>query len=176
MCEQVVGPVYFQLGRDERPPALCLACLDSWACEYDPASGCRPPSYWVDQIAQEARERETARRQEQPEQQRLRVLGPDEVPPAERPCWHCAGPVDDLGEMEHLYAGEGTFPPRVVLKVAALVPMETSPEEGEVCLLCVDRDLELFGRWLEIERDLCDPARLRHERALHRFVPEGTLR
>jgi hypothetical protein len=185
MCERIVGPVYLELGRDRQPPALCLDCFDSWACEYDPTPDRQPPSHWLQLTAQEARELETARRQEQPEPPTLRVLRPDEVPaePApDRPCWHCGGPVDDLGDMESTYAmapaypGRGAAPPRVVLKVAALVPEGTQPEVGEVCLLCLDKDLELFGRWAEIEHNLCDPGRRQLERALHHFVQEGTAR
>jgi hypothetical protein len=167
MCEEVAGPVYLELGRDGENAALCLDCFDSWACDYDSQSGQRPPSHWLTVTAQEARERETVRRQE-----------PAETPadaPSARPCWHCGGPVDNLDGWEATYAGDGTIPPSVALKVAAVVPVGTSPEVGEVCLLCLDRDLELFGRWKGIERDLCDPAGLRHERVLHRFVLDGTL-
>jgi hypothetical protein len=188
LCDRAAGPVYFELGRAERPPALCLACFDTWFCEYEEdSSGRRPPSHWVQLIAQEARDQETGRRQ-QPDQAQLRVLGPDEDPAAPapaRPCWHCGGDVDDLGDLENLYVGRegrsraaqgaaGAPPPHVVLKVAALVPMAIWPEIGEVCLVCADQELELFDRWAEIERDLCDPARRRHERGLRRFVEYGS--
>jgi hypothetical protein len=177
LCDRSAGPVWFELGRDARPPALCLACFDTWFAAYEnDGSGRRPPSHWVQLIAQEARDAETDRRQ-QPEKVQLRVLGPDEeppLPPPARPCWHCGGAVDDLGDLEGLYIGRaGGLPPRVALKVAALVPMATQPEIGEVCLLCADKDLELLARWVEIEGDLCDPASLRHERGLHRFVEHG---
>lgn len=167
MCDEAVDPAYLELGCDGSPPALCLGCFDSWACDHDPRSGQRPPSHWIALTAQEAREMETARRQESGE------TSPDSS--SARPCWHCGGPVDDLGGLEATYAGDGSLPPRVVLKVAAVVPAGTSPELGEVCLPCLDRDLELFGRWKGIERDLCDSARRQHERALHRFVQHGTL-
>lgn len=77
--------------------------------------------------------------------------------------------------MEATYPHDGTVPPRVVLKVAAVVPAGTSPELGEVCLLCLDRDVGLFERWKGIEQDVCDPDRRRHDRALHRFVEEGRV-
>jgi hypothetical protein len=172
-----VAPVHLVLGRDERPPALCLSCFDTWFCDYQPESGRKPPSHWITLTAQEARERESGRRQWPVEQLQLRVLGTDEAPPEPRParsCWHCSGPVDDLGDLEHLYVRRGDHEPaRVVLKVVALVTEGTQPEVGELCLLCLDRDLELHERWARVEDDLCDPARLRHERALHRWVWRG---
>jgi hypothetical protein len=67
MCEEVVGPVYLELGRDGEEAALCLDCFDSWACDHDPQSGQRLPSHWLALTAQEARELETARRQESAE-------------------------------------------------------------------------------------------------------------
>jgi hypothetical protein len=73
--------------------------------------------------------------------------------------------VDDLNGCEPEYQHAD-----VTLKVASLVPAGSLPEVGVVCLLCVDHDLELFDRWATIERTLCDPVKLRHERALHRFV------
>jgi hypothetical protein len=177
LCGRTVGPAYLVLGRDEHPPALCLACLDSWACDYDPDAGRRPPSHWVELVAREARERETARRQQPSALAPLRVLGRHEIAPERspaRPCWHCGETVEDLGGREHLYVGRDDHePPMVVLEVAALVPEGTQPEIGEVCLLCLDHDLELHERWPTIERDLCDPVRLRHERALRHFVEHG---
>jgi hypothetical protein len=178
LCQRTVGPVYLEVGREERPPALCLDCFDTWFCDYQPDSGRKPPSHWITLTAQEAREQESGRRlQAPPEQAQLRLLGPDEAPPEPppaRPCWHCGGPVDDLGDLEHLYVRRGGHEPaRVVLKVAALVPEGTQPEIGEVCLLCLDKDLELQERWAEIERDLGDPARRRHERELRRWVHEA---
>jgi hypothetical protein len=72
-----------------------------------------------------------------------------------------------LGE---LLSDAGIPPPRAVLLVAAVGGTGTWPELGQVCLRCVDHDLELLGRWAEIERDLCDPTRRRYERALVRFI------
>ena len=109
MCDQTVGPIWLEMGSDHRPPALCLDCFDGWACDHDPGSGRRPPSHRTALTAQEARERETAGRLDQPEQLR-------------RPCWHCGEPVNDLGDAEGAYQGA-----QVVLKVAALVPSGTSP-------------------------------------------------
>jgi hypothetical protein len=143
LCEKGVGPVYLEVGGETQPPALCLSCFDLWACDHDPASDRLPPSRSLQVMAQEAREREADRRQGQ------------EPAPA-RPCWHCGGSVDD------------PEPSRVMLKAAALVPNSTTPEVGEICLPCLDHDLGLGKRWARIERDLCDPQRLRHERAPHR--------
>lgn len=156
MCEQMVGPTYLEIGPDQSPPALCLDCFDVWACDHDPAGGRRPPSHWIRLTTQEARERETARRWDQPGRH------------GRRPCWHCGEGVNDLGDAEGDFRGA-----QVVLRVAALAPSGTSPEIGQVCLLCVDHETGLLERWAEIERDLCDPARLRHERALHRWVRDG---
>ncbi len=157
MCEEGVGPIYLELGRDGDTPSLCLGCLDT--CEGDPRSGRRPPSYWMALTAQQARELETARRQESgattPHSSSARL------------CWHCGGPVDDLGGMDATSRHDGTVAARVVLKVAAIVSAGTSPELGEVCLRCLDRDVGLFERWKGIEQDLCDPDRRGHERALH---------
>jgi hypothetical protein len=176
LCERTVAPVYFELGR-ERPPALCLDCFDTWFMEHDPDSGRKPPSHWLQVIAQEARDLESERRQQpQPEQMPLHVLGADEVapePPPARPCWHCGGPVGDLGDLEDLYTSRAGLVPRVVLKVVALVPEGTQPEIGEVCLLCLDHDLELHERWAEIETKLSDPGQRRNERALHQWVHEA---
>jgi hypothetical protein len=153
ICERTVGPLYLEFGSADPAQALCLGCFD-WASDHDPESGRRPPSYWIDLVGTEAREHENARRGEQ---------AGDSA--AERHCWHCGGSVADLDGWEPEYQHAD-----VTLKVASLVPASSLPELGDVCLLCVDHELELFDRWATIERTLCDPVKRRHERALHRFV------
>jgi hypothetical protein len=151
VCERTVGPVYFEFDSTDPAQTLCMGCFD-WACDHDPESGRRPPSHWVELVAAEARDHENARRQAGEQ-------------PTEGHCWHCGEPADDLRGWEPEYGSA-----QVKLKVASLVPDATQPELGDVCLLCVDHDLELFDRWATIERTLCDPVKRRHERALHRFV------
>lgn len=50
LCEEGVGAVYLELGRDGDTQSLCLDCFDS--CDREPRSDPRPPSYWMALTAQ----------------------------------------------------------------------------------------------------------------------------
>lgn len=71
----------------------------------------RPPSDRIERTAEDARRRESNRR--------------GSGSPSRQACWHCGGPADGP----------------VILKVTAVAPERTNPEQSEVCLRCLGRAL-----------------------------------
>lgn len=144
VCEQVVGPSYLEVEPDDRRATLCLDCFDGWVCGYDPGSGQRRPSHSIEELARAARDCESERRCE---------VGPS----TKGACWHCGDRVDDV----------------VALRVTALVPAGTIPAVGDVCQPCLDWYSAVDGRWSQIARNLCEPARPRHQRAEYHWLLHG---
>jgi hypothetical protein len=157
VCSGIVGPVHILVGNPAR--GLCLDCFDAWADpDVEAMVEDAPASFDVDRLAEQARERESARRRAQAREDgpQLRIVGADEVPQqedAEDRCWYCGGSA------ARRPAG-GWASTRIALQVAALVPGGTHPELGRLCLGCLVWE---SGRanWVVLEGDLSDAARRR---------------
>jgi hypothetical protein len=169
VCERPVGAVHLVCGGRDR---LCLDCFDAWADpDLETMEEDTPASFELDRLAEEARERESARRQTLVEEEgaQLRVVGDEEVPQesdAERRCWRCGGSTTRAPLGHEWDAVE------ITLGVMALVPNASQPAEGRVCLGCLAWEV---GRqdWKALGQVLQDPGRRAAIKAEARRAEQG---